>query len=232
MNKENRLQLYYGRIFFLRGEMDRLLALSMIFSMAMATARTLYTGHLTFIFLIWNLFLAWLPYCISQWLYHYQKRIKSKFIFILALLLWLAFVPNTFYILTDLFHIGDGYNDYLMPQWFDLAMLLSFAWNGLLLGILSVRHIEKIVHEKYYIRHELLFLYPVMWLNALGVYVGRYLRFNSWDVLSSPFHLLKDIADVLIHPFAERYATGMIFCFSVLMTLIYLTLKRISKAIL
>jgi uncharacterized membrane protein len=205
--------------------------MSMMFSIVMTTARTLYTGHLTFIFLIWNLFLAWVPYCISQWLYHYQSKIKSKFIFLLVLLGWLAFVPNTFYIITDLYHIGDDYNDFTMPQWFDLAMILSFAWNGLLLGILSVRHIEKIVQKNFSLRHELLFLYPVMWLNALGVYIGRYLRFNTWDLLSNPFHLIRDIADVLLHPFAEKYATGMIFCFSVLMTLFYLTLKKMNKAI-
>jgi len=231
MNTKNSLNLYYSKIFFLRTEIDRLLALSMIFSIAMTVARTIYSGHLTFLFLIWNLFLAWIPYCISQWLYYSQRKIKSKFVFVAALMVWLVFVPNTFYILTDLYHVGDDYNDFSMPQWFDLAMILSFAWNGLLLGILSVRHIEKIAHEKFRIRHELFFLYPTMWLNALGVYVGRYLRFNSWDLVSNPFHLVRDIADILFHPFSERYATGMIFCFSVLMTLIYLTLKKLSKAI-
>jgi len=149
----------------------------------------------------------------------------------LALTVWIAFVPNAFYILTDLYHIGDDYNDYLMPQWFDLAMILSFAWNGLLLGILSVRHVEKIVHGKFNLRNELLFLYPLMWLNALGVYVGRYLRYNTWDVITNPFLLLRDIANVLLHPFADRYASGMIFCFSILLTLIYLMLKKMSKAI-
>jgi len=231
MNRKNSLQLYYGKIFFLRSEIDRLLALSMIFSIAMTTARTIYTGHLTFIFLIWNLFLAWVPYCISQWLYQRQERIEKKFIFVLVFFIWLAFIPNTFYILTDLYHLGDDYNDYLVPQWFDLAMILSFAWNGLLLGILSVRHIEKIAQKNFSIKHELLFLYPIMWLNALGVYVGRYLRFNTWDVLTNPFLLIKDIANVLLHPFADRYASGMIFCFSILMTLIYLMLKKMSIAI-
>lgn len=231
MIKKGSLNLYYSKIFFLRTEIDRLLAMSMMFSIGMTVARTLYSGHLTFLFLIWNLFLAWLPYCISQWLSYYQYKIQSKFIFVLALLVWLAFVPNTFYILTDLYHIGDGYNDYLMPQWFDLAMIWSFAWNGLLLGILSVRHIEKIVHKKFKPGNEMLFLYPVMWLNALGVYVGRYLRFNTWDVLTNPFLLLRDIANVLLHPFADRYASGMIFCFSILLTLIYLMLKKMSKAI-
>ena len=231
MKMKNSLNLYYSRIFFLRSEIGRILALSIFFSVAMSIARTLYTGHLTFIFLIWNLFLAWIPYCLSQWLYYYQHKIKSKIFLVAVLMIWLAFVPNTFYIITDLYHIGDGYNDYSMPQWFDLAMLLSFAWNGLLLGILSVRHIEKIIEAKLGMKHELLFLYPIMWLNALGVYVGRYLRFNSWDVVSNPFFLIKEIARVLIHPFAERYAASMIFCFSILMTLFYLTLKKISKVI-
>jgi uncharacterized membrane protein len=232
MISKNSLTIYYSKIFFLRSEIDRLLAVSMMFSIAMTTARTIHTGHLTFIFLIWNLFLAWIPYCISQWLYNKQEKIKSRFVFVIAVLLWLAFVPNTFYILTDLYHIGDAYNDYTMPNWYDLAMILSFAWNGLLLGILSVRYIEKVVQRRFVVKNDLLFLYPIMWLNALGVYVGRYLRFNSWDLLSNPFYLIRDIADVLFHPFAERYATGMIFCFSVLMTLIYITVKKLSKAIM
>jgi uncharacterized membrane protein len=110
-------------------------------------------------------------------------------------------------------------------------MIVSFAWNGLLLGILSVRQMEKIAQQHLVYRRELFFLYPIMWLNALGVYVGRYLRFNSWDIVTNPFELLYDIANILLHPLAFRYAWGMIFCFSILMTFIYLTLKKISKAI-
>ncbi|MBS1667998.1 MAG: DUF1361 domain-containing protein [Bacteroidetes bacterium] len=228
---KNALQWYYGKYFSLRSEMSRLLSLSILFSVGMVLARNIYTGRNTFLFLIWNLFLAWLPYFISQTMYKLQSNIKSKPVLILLSVVWLAFIPNTFYILTDLYHLGDGYNDFLVPQWYDLAMILSFAWNGLLLGILSVRHIEKILHNNFSLPHELLFLYPIMWLNALGVYVGRYLRFNTWDMVTNPFLLLRDIADVLIHPLADRHASGMIFCFSILLTLIYLTLKKMSKAI-
>ncbi|HXB43526.1 MAG TPA: DUF1361 domain-containing protein [Puia sp.] len=231
MNKRNALQLYYDRIFFLRTEMGRLITLSVLFSCVMVIVRAAYTGRLTFIFLIWNLLLAWLPYFISHWLMQAQEWIKNRIILTFVFFVWLACIPNAFYILTDLYHLGDHYNDFLVPQWFDLAMILSFAWNGLLLGILSVRHIEKLVHKNFNLRNELLFLYPVMWLNALGVYVGRYLRFNTWDVLTNPFLLLRDIANVLLHPLADRYASGMIFCFSILLTLIYLMLKKMSKAI-
>jgi uncharacterized membrane protein len=230
---KNTVQFVYGRFFSLRSEIGRLISLSVLFSIAMVTARVAYTGRTTFLFLIWNLFLAWVPYFISQWLYRSAGLIRNNKIFFgLVLLLWLAFVPNTFYILTDLYHLGDDYNDFRMPGWFDLALILSFAWNGLVLGILSVRHIEKIVVRNFSIKREMTFIYPIMWLNALGVYVGRYLRFNTWDVVTNPFHLISDIANVLLHPFADRYASGMIFCFSIMLTLFYLMLKKLSKAIL
>jgi uncharacterized membrane protein len=231
MNKKPGLQLYYNRIFFLRSEIDRLLALSILFSCLLVLARVAYTGHLTFIFLIWNLFLSFIPWSISKWLTQKPRRAESRIKFIFCFLVWLAFVPNSFYILTDLYHLGDNYNDYRMPDWYDLAMILSFAWNGLLLGIMSVRQMEKIVQSRFFKKHELLFLYPVMWLNALGVYIGRYLRYNSWDVLTDPFQLIRGIAEILLHPFTYRYASGMIFCFSILLTLFYLMVKKMSKVV-
>lgn len=69
-----------------------------------------------------------------------------------------------------------------------------------------------------------LFIYLVMFLNALGIYIGRYLRFNSWDVVSDPFHLIEEIFNLAIHPLEFKYVWGMVICFSVFMTLLYLTL--------
>jgi len=231
MNKKTGLQLYYSRIFFLRSEMDRLLSLSILFSCILTLARIIYTGRLTFVSLVWNLFLAFVPYFITQQLQRKPQWIQSKSIFVFFFLLWLLCIPNAFYIITDLFHLGDQRNDYMVPQWYDLALILSFVWNGLLLGILSVRQMEKITENFFPRRTELFFLYPVMWLNALGVYVGRYLRFNSWDIITNPFQLGRDIANILLHPIAYRFAWGMIFCFSILMTLMYMTIKKISKTI-
>lgn len=143
-------------------------------------------------------------------------------------LVWLLFIPNSFYILTDLFHLGE-HND--VPMWFDLALIISFAWNGLLLGILSVRQMENMVQRFLPGRHELLFIYPIMWLNALGVYIGRYPRFNSWDIITNPLGISSYILKMLWHPVQYKYAWGMVACFSIFMTLVYLTIKRISKAI-
>lgn len=219
------------RIFFLRSEMDRLLALSMLFSCLLVAARMIHTGRNTFLFLLWNLFLAYTPYFITELLSIRPKWVNKTPMFGVIFLVWLLCIPNSFYIITDLFHLGDGYNDRLVPQWFDLAMILSFAWNGILLGILSVRQMEKILQPRLPASSELFFLYPIMWLNALGVYTGRYLRFNSWDIITNPFHLFMDITGIILYPLRNHYAWIMIFCFSILMTLMYLMLKRISKVL-
>ncbi len=140
---------------------------------------------------------------------------------------WLIFIPNSFYIITDLFHLQERTE---IPMWYDLALIFSFAWNGLLLGILSTRQMEKIWELKWK-WSELLFVYPIMCLNAFGIYLGRYLRYNSWDVVSDPFSLISDIVHLIMHPIRNRFDWSMIFCYAVFMSLIYLTLKRISKSL-
>jgi uncharacterized membrane protein len=211
----------------LRSETNRWLASSMMFSLLLVMTRIVYTGSLTFIFLTWNLFLAFIPYAISSFLQANHGWVKSKWKFIPAFAAWLLFIPNSFYIITDLFHLGISQ----VPIWFELALLLSFAWNGLLLGILSVRQIEKIMQSIWPNMSEFFFLFPIMFLNSLGIYIGRFLRFNSWDVISNPFDLAGHISYLVLHPLAAKPAWAMICCYSVLMTFIYITIKKISKSL-
>jgi uncharacterized membrane protein len=209
-------------------EMDRMLTLSMGFSIALVMARIVYTGKLTFLSLIWNLFLAWLPYMVSTWLQKRNIVYTNPLRFVVVGFVWLLFIPNSFYIMTDLFHLGEHNN---VPNWFDLAMIISFAWDGLLLGVLSVRQMEKMMQQFLPGMRELFFIYPIMWLNALGIYIGRYPRFNSWDIITNPIGLSSYLLRMIGHPIQYKYAWGMVACFSVFMTLVYLTIKRISKAI-
>jgi uncharacterized membrane protein len=220
--------LWQYRQVFLRSEVDHMLMRSMLFGVLMVLARTVYTGKYDFCFLLWNLFLAYIPYFISGWLQRKLSWIEHRGKFSLAFIVWLLFIPNSFYILTDLFHLG-GHTG--APLWYDLALIITFAWNGLLLGILSVRQMEKMIQVYLPGKMEWLFLYPVMVLNALGVYIGRYLRFNSWDIITNPFALVTDIAQLVWHPLQFKEAWAMVTCFSVLMILVYSTLKRISKMI-
>ena len=220
--------IFSKRLFFLRSEADRLLVTSMLFSVFMVVASLGHSGYPGNLFLVWNLFLAYIPYAISNWLQYRPRWIENGWKFAAAFIAWLFFVPNSFYLLTDLFHLGDVTN---IPGWYHLMMLISFAWNGLLLGVVSVWQMERLLQLRWGRLTPWLFIYPIMWLNAFGVYIGRYLRFNSWDVITDPFDLLSDILTLLIHPIQYKYAWGMVLCFSVFTTLVYMVLKRIGKII-
>ena len=215
-------------VFFLRSAVDRILFLSFIFSGLLVIGRTLHTGSLLFAFLPWNLFLAYIPYALTGWLHTSQPWMENKWKFISVTIVWLLFIPNSFYIITDLFHLGNFHN---APLWYDLAMILSCAWNGLLLGLLSVRQMEKIMVRQFGSFNEWWYVYPVMFLNALGIYIGRYLRFNTWDVITNPFNLSADIYFMISNPFENVNAWAMIICFSFFLSLMYVTAKRISRSI-
>jgi uncharacterized membrane protein len=187
--------------------------------------RIVYTGSFLFTFLVWNLFLAFVPYFLARQI---GRLRKNKWTFFGGVFVWLLFVPNAFYILTDLFHLDMNE---AVPLWYDLALLLSFAWNGLLFGILSIRLMEKQFEQYFSRKFDLVFIVPVMALNGLGVYIGRYLRFNSWDIVIKPLQLTQDMAYLFVHPLRNRFDWSMIVCYTVLMTLIYLTIKKLSKVL-
>ncbi len=224
ISKNTWLQKWY----FQKTEMDKLLIISTLFSLILVAIRIILTGKWLFASLSWNLFLAYIPYFISSRLERNAEWKESKWKLALVFAAWILFIPNSFYILTDLFHLKLREESH---RWFDLTLIFSFAWNGLLLGILSVRQMEKIVVQSCHISNEFFFLVPVMWLNALGVYIGRYMRFNSWDVITNPFELSQDILYMLIHPFRNFSAWGMIGCFAVFMTIIYISVKRMARVI-
>jgi uncharacterized membrane protein len=145
--------------------------------------------------------------------------------FLICFLIWLIFIPNSFYIITDLFHLRERKG---MPVWFDLAMLLSFAWAGLLLGILSVRQMMELIEIFYGKNRSRLLEYAIMALVAFGIYIGRFLRYNTWDVFTNPFSLAADILYLLVHPLRSRNAWAMIGCYSLLIALIYISFKKLS----
>ncbi|HEY0750685.1 MAG TPA: DUF1361 domain-containing protein [Chitinophagaceae bacterium] len=214
------------RLYFNKCEIERSLIVSYSFSIALVLFRVIYTGQGMFSFLIWNLFLGWLPYLVSSYLS--KNKITGGFLFYLLLVCWLLLLPNAFYIITDLFHLRDRE---LVPLWFDLAIIFSFAWNGLITGVLSMRQVEKILIAKWKLDSEWMYVFPLMFLNAMGIYIGRYLRFNSWDVITNPFQLYTDILYLVVHPIRNRFDWSMMICFALLLTVFYTTLKKFSRHI-
>jgi uncharacterized membrane protein len=224
LSKNFFLEKYY----FSRPEMEKLLIISALFSILLLSARVIITNKLLFVFLPWNLFLAWVPYQISTALMQKPGLVERRWKLGALCIAWILFIPNAFYILTDLFHLQLREES---TRWFDLTLIFSFAWNGLLLGILSVRQMEKIASHVVGLKSEWLFLAPVMWLIALGIYIGRFMRFNSWDVITNPFTLFGEIGFMLIHPFRHFVSWSTIACFAIFMTIIYISIKRLAREI-
>lgn len=198
------------------------------FSCLLCAVRVIITGNPTYIFLVWNLFLAVIPFGISNWLYFKRGHAIPRWKLLLLLLCWLLFIPNSFYILTDLFHLPRFGG---VPRWFDLLLLLSFACNGLLLGIISLRKIELVLENRRGKRLSLLFVIGVMWLIAIGIYLGRYLRFNSWDILVNPLAILRETAYIVFNPLDNLSVWGMVMGYTAFMSLMYIMIKELGKSL-
>ena len=168
--------------------------------------RVVYSDTKTFLFLNWNLFLAFIPWMLSSVAIinpSVQKR-KAAILFLLGT--WLLFFPNAPYIFTDLFHLKTHAS---MPIWFDLILILSFAWTGLLFGFLSLWDIERILGKSIRAIAVRRISVSLLFLASFGIYLGRYLRWNSWDILTEPLRLLYDVGDRIINPFAHPRTWGV-----------------------
>lgn len=166
--------------------------LSSSLAVALFAGRVYRSHSATYVFLLWNLFLAWIPYLSSLWAGHLHWRYpRLWWVLVIPGLLWLAFFPNAPYIITDFWHLQERAP---IPLWYDLGMLSVFALTGLFLAVFSLRTMQGLVKEYLGAIASWLFVVVVLGLGGLGVYLGRFLRWNSWDLLLNPGGVLADIA--------------------------------------
>ena len=178
-------------------------------------------GNKSFLFLVWNLFLAWVPYFISLSIETITRFSNSRFIVGTLLVCWLLFFPNAPYIVTDLLHLKSRYP---IPKWYDLMVLVSFAWTGLMLGFLSLYEIQRFLKKRLHSKLAWLFTILAIFLCAFGIYLGRFLRWNSWDIITNPTTLFQDIAISLSSPFIYSNTLKITLVFSGFLLLVYLTM--------
>ncbi len=202
------------------------LSASLLFSVVLVAARIHISGTHYFRFLLWNLFLAFIPYIVSTWLAYYTKTRKSLLVVVGATAMWLLFFPNAPYILTDLFHLRPRAG---IPLWYDLLLILTFAWNGLILAYVSLAEIQQIFSKLFNKTFSWLFVIASLCLSAFGIYLGRYLRWNSWDIIAHPKNLAFDVIDRFIHPFAHGRTWFVTLGFSAFLIIGYFTIKQLGK---
>ncbi len=197
------------------------------FTLSIARCFMSESGH--FLFLNWNLFLAGIPLLLSRLLMHNarpeteggrEQITKAKVIFLLPM--WLLFFPNAPYILTDLFHLGKVSS---MPQWFDLMMILLFAWAGLFAGFKSLQDIQRMLAKFMSQRKSMIVVALLLFIAAFGVYIGRFERWNSWDLITQPFSVMSAIVEKFISPMENLRTWGVTLLLGTLLNVIWFSIR-------
>lgn len=209
-----------------RWEITLLLLASSLFATGLELIRIFISGHNNYYYFVWNLFLAWIPYLIGLYLPVSFHVIRSKFITYALLLIWFLFWPNSPYILTDLLHLKEKQN---IPLWFDLGLILSFAWTGLMLGFLSLMEVQNLVRKRMGRIAGWAFAIITLLTGSLGIYIGRYVRLNSWDVVGNPVRVYVDIFQHFSDRMLRIEMMVMTFQYGIFLLLGYLTIKVIVK---
>jgi uncharacterized membrane protein len=177
-----------------------------------------------FLFLNWNLFLAFIPLIVSSIVIKFE--IKSKIALFLAIVIWIIFFPNSPYILTDLFHLKTRSS---IPIWYDLIVILAYAWTGLMFGFVSLLQIEKLLSEFLSELKINILVILFFFISSFGVYLGRFLRWNSWDILTNPFGLFQDITHSFIYPLENTKTWGVTLLMGILLNFMYFSIKIIKN---
>jgi uncharacterized membrane protein len=191
----------------------------------LSVLRVVATGSTMFLFLNWNLFLAIIPFVVTRFVVN-KKAIIDKRLFLIVLVFWLLFFPNSPYILTDLFHLKKSTS---MPLWYDLILVLSYAWAALVFGFMSLSDIQKMSATHFGQRITTIGIIVILFVSSFGVYLGRYLRWNSWDIVTNPLRLLGDIGNEIFHPFDYPRTWGVTLVLGCFLNLAYFSLQAIRK---
>jgi uncharacterized membrane protein len=185
-----------------------------------------YSGTVHHRYLLLNLALAWLPFLLALGLYDSARRGRSRLQLGVLGLLWLLFLPNAPYVLTDLVHLRSLPP---VPLWYDAMMLGASAWTGLALGFGSLLLVHQVVRHAVGEVVAWLLLAPVLALVSLGIYLGRFVRLNSWDAVLRPGRVAQVLATPLRDPLGHPRFLVVMVLFTVFLSLTYLVVYTVVE---
>lgn len=176
--------------------------------------------------ILWNLFLAFIPLVLSFWLFR-RKAISRSLLWWIALIVFVAFLPNAPYVLTDIIHLIRGVQPSLSP-WIVALVVIPVHLFAMLSGFEA--YVVCLINQGYYLKRQRVGQF-VVWaelivhaLCAIGVYLGRFRRFNSWDLVTDPGSVLVRTVNDL----TERRPLFVIFIIFVILTVFYWIMKQIT----
>jgi uncharacterized membrane protein len=184
---------------------------------------------LQFDYLIWNLFLAWVPLGLTVVLLRILRtHLWSDWLPLILTLLWLLMLPNSFYMISDFLHVQDVVRNDLL---YDIVMFTSFIFTGVLLGFTSLYVVHVELHKRVQARYANGCIAIIILLCSYAIYLGRDLRWNSWDVLTNPTGILFDVSDHLISPLQSGNMYTITVSFFILLGGLYVAAWQIAEAV-
>lgn len=219
------------------------LVLSTVAALSLLAFRVYYSGTTRWMNLVWDLFLAWLPFWFAVPLAAPLGRGRGATLVLLASgFLWLLFFPNAPYLLTEFIHLphrhalGSRDLDALagisprghVPLWYDMMMVSFFAWNGVLLGLVSLHMARGAVARRLGGGWGWVMVFAVAWLSGFGISLGRFERWNSWDLFTKPGTLLPEVFGRMLNPLDHPRTTAVTLLFAAFLLLAYLTVLAMT----
>lgn len=189
-----------------------LLNIACAMCIGLVLARVAYSESNRHIGLIWNLFLAWIPFMLAYFAHAISWRRRSLYIIIpFVAFLWLIFFPNAPYMLTDLQDLARRATD--APLWYDTIIIGWSSWTGMLLGVISLYLMQDIIIRTFGRAAGWIFVFVISAMSSFGIYVGRFVRLNSWDILQNPAETAQEVMGIIIDPSMRLAAFTFLYTF-------------------
>ncbi len=213
-----------------------LLNLACLACIFLVAARVVYTDSRRHTGLIWNLFLAWIPFILAYFAHTISwKRIWLYLVMPFIAILWLLFFPNAPYMLTDLQDLARS-GGVGAPLWYDVLIVVWCSWTGTLLGVISLYLMQDIIFRTVGRWAGWVFVLVISGLSSFGIYIGRFVRLNSWDILQNPAETTMEILGIVIDPsmrlaaFTILYTFFFLFIFMLMYSFSHMLQEQVIRA--
>lgn len=212
-----------------------LLNLACLICIGLVVARIAYSDTGRHRGLIWNLFLAWIPFMLAYFAHVVSWRRATLYLIIPVIaFLWLIFFPNAPYMLTDLQDLSRRASD--APLWYDVIIVVWASWTGMLLGVISLYLMQDIIIRLFGRVTGWVFVFLISAMSSFGIYIGRFVRLNSWDILQNPGEVAQEILGIVIDPsmrlaaFTVLYTVFFLFVFLLLYSFSHMIREQLILA--
>ena len=194
-----------------------------VLALVMNFSRILFVKEYGYLYMNWNLFLALVPVFL---VYLYEKEHVS-FLRFLTFILWFLFFPNAVYLVTDFIHLRTSGPDWML--WYDGMMLFLYASVGVLSSSFSLMRMKERVFHLFSKVNRGIFLFVVALFSSFGIYLGRYIRMNSWDVFLNPASAIRQIVSTIGDKYAHPVFLMTIVFFTMFIIVMEISLEKVFR---